>query len=297
MKFFKLLFFGCLIIFLNINLLSQEVEEEPNSEENKLWDDDFDMKFTVSHPSIEIKYGMGNPSFHKDIFQSSFKPINSVEARLGFIKKETELTNDGLFDFKFNYLCFQNMTSSWNKTTNDNSTKINTDAWQFGIGNQSGYGYKLGEKSDLTLYHTGALVWTQIDFMDTTNIPKDQKRMDNFGDNFRFGNYFEAGINFQIYEPVAITLGYQETVIFPRHMFWKWAGSGIIEGIGSGAISWFTGKVIKSSPKWGPVVYFVLKNAYSYGINELRKKKMNWPFNTDAPLIYDNYKIGLSFAF
>jgi len=298
MKLLKIFGLFSLITLLNINLIAQEAEEDSAQVEgSSIWDDEFQMKSSVSHPTIEIKYGMGLPLFHEDLFKSSFEPINSVEVRLGYIKKESEIFDNDIFDYSFNYVSFQNMTSSWDKSNNDNSIKINTDAWQFGIANQSGYGYKLAEKTDLSLYHAGAWVWTKIDFMDTSSISQDQKRMDNFGESFRFGNYNEAGIDFQVYEPISLTLAYQQTVIFPRHMFWKWFGSGIVEGIGTGCISWFSGKVLKSSPKWGPIVYFVLKNAYAYGFNALRKKNMNWPFDTDAPLMYDNYKIGLSFAF
>jgi hypothetical protein len=51
------------------------------------------------------------------------------------------------------------------------------------------------------------------------------------------------------------------------------------------------------SPYAGPIVHFVLKNALSYGFYELRKKHMNWPVQTVAPLMYENYKVGLTFAF
>ncbi|MFH1051135.1 MAG: hypothetical protein V1779_09450 [bacterium] len=297
MKFFEIFAVICIIALMNINIYAQESDDKEDTTEENVWNDDFSMKFSVSRPTLEITYGMGEPSIHKDLFKSGFEPTNSLEVKLGFAKKESEIFEEDIYDYSYSFISFQNITSNWNKTKDETSAKINTDAWQFGLGTQGGYGYKLGEKTDLSLYHSGAWVWTKIDFMDTTAIPEDQKRMDYFGDSFRFGNYFEGGINFQVYEPVAITLAYQQTVVFPRHMFWKWTLSGIVEGIGSGAISWFSGKVLKSSPTWGPIVYFVLKNVYSYGFNQLRKKNMNWPMNTEAPLMYDNYKIGLSFSF
>lgn len=298
MKFFNLLALIGIIAVININIYAQEVEEEPEeTTEDNIWEDNMQMKFSVSHPTVEIKYGMGNPYFHDAVFNSTFESVNSLEVRLGFLKKESEIFDENIYDYSFNYLLFQNMTSSWDKSKNETSSKINTDAWQFGFGFSKGYGYKLGENTDLSLYSTGAMIWTTVDFMDTSTILNDQKRLNYFGDSFRFGDYFEGGINFQVYEPVAVTLAYQQTLIYPRFLIWKAMGSGIVEGVGSIAISWFSGKVLKASPTWGPIVHFVLTNAYSYGYNQLRKKNMCWPFDTDTPLMYDNFKVGVSLSF
>ena len=56
-------------------------------------------------------------------------------------------------------------------------------------------------------------------------------------------------------------------------------------------------KIFKSSPAAGPVVNFLLKNALAYGIYELRKDKMNWPFKSEAPITYDQFKFGVTFVF
>jgi hypothetical protein len=44
-------------------------------------------------------------------------------------------------------------------------------------------------------------------------------------------------------------------------------------------------------------VNFVLKTGFSYGFYELRKTKMNWPFNSVSPLMYESWKVGMSFEF
>ena len=62
-------------------------------------------------------------------------------------------------------------------------------------------------------------------------------------------------------------------------------------------IDHFSKEVLKASPIAGPIVNFLLKNALSYGSFELRKKYMNWPFETVSPLMFENFKIGLSFVF
>jgi hypothetical protein len=59
----------------------------------------------------------------------------------------------------------------------------------------------------------------------------------------------------------------------------------------------FIDEIFESSPSAAPVVNFMLKSALTYGMYELRKDKMNWPFNSDSPLTYDQFKFGLTFIF
>lgn len=290
-----------ILIFCYITIPQSFVIAQEDSSNTEIWNDNFWEEgsvslFSKSYPTVEVQYGMGEPSIHKDVFKSSFEKVSSIEARFGYTSKKEKLFGEDVFEYNFSYFFLGNISSNWSKKESAASLKLNTDAWQFGFGFTGGYGYKFSEKSDLVLYNSGALVWTKTDFMDTTNI-NDQAKLDHIGSNFRFGEYMEGGIKYQVYEPFAITAGYQRIIVFPRHMFWKWLGSGVIEGVGDAIISHFTEKIIESSPMWGPVIHFVLKNAYSYGFFEIRKKRMNWPFDTETPFMYDNFKIGMSFAF
>ncbi|MGE5847186.1 MAG: hypothetical protein ACM34O_10705, partial [Ignavibacteria bacterium] len=96
---------------------------------------------------------------------------------------------------------------------------------------------------------------------------------------------------------LTLEAGYERSIIFPRHLFWKWLGSAGIELIGQWALDEFIDNIMDSSPYAAPVVNFVLKNALAYGIYELRQEKMNWPFNSAAPLAYDQFKFGVTFVF
>jgi hypothetical protein len=51
------------------------------------------------------------------------------------------------------------------------------------------------------------------------------------------------------------------------------------------------------SPAAAPIVNFVLKNGLSYGMYQLRKEKMNYPFESEAPILNDTFKIGVTFIF
>ncbi|MBK6682757.1 MAG: hypothetical protein IPG53_23600 [Ignavibacteriales bacterium] len=88
--------------------------------------------------------------------------------------------------------------------------------------------------------------------------------MDQFNESVRFGNRFEGGLKFRVKESLEIGAGYQRSIIFPKHMFWYWAGSSIIEEIGQGLIDGFISHVTKASWRYSCCL-FSLKNALSYG--------------------------------
>ena len=71
----------------------------------------------------------------------------------------------------------------------------------------------------------------------------------------------------------------------------------IIEQAGAGMIDGFVGSILKHEPVAGAIVNFVLKNAYYFGINQLRSKQMNWPLGGEATLNYSTFKAGLTFSF
>jgi hypothetical protein len=80
-------------------------------------------------------------------------------------------------------------------------------------------------------------------------------------------------------------------------MFWYWACSAVLEEIGHGLVDEFVRRIDRSSPATTPIVYFILKNALSYGIYELYKEKMNFPFDTAPPFFSNSYKITLTYIF
>jgi hypothetical protein len=71
----------------------------------------------------------------------------------------------------------------------------------------------------------------------------------------------------------------------------------MIETVGQTAIDGFIHAIMKSSPTAGPIINFVLKNALAYGLYELRRENMNWPFNSAEPLLFDSFKAGFTFTF
>ncbi len=70
-----------------------------------------------------------------------------------------------------------------------------------------------------------------------------------------------------------------------------------LEGGAEFLLDEFIDEIGKSSPYSVPVVNFFLKNGLSYAIYELRKDRMNWPFDSAPPLRNDSFKFGLTFVF
>ena len=318
--FITILALVCLTTFGNAKSLS--FSDTTTTEENKIIqgaeveydstnnEDSFDIsgieygetynEYETSSPTIDLYYIMANPKIHQDEFSSKFAKAAGFELKLGYLSKTALVASPNILEISYPYLFLSNISSSFATTATNGD--INTSLWRFGVGGTSGYGWKLGEHSDIILYNSGAMSWTSTDFKDTVNasIPfaaKDNQKMRDFGDNFRFGTVSEDGIKINIYNPISINVGYEKSFVFPRTMFWYWAASELTELVASSLVDKFVDKVIEKAPVVGPVVSWVLQTGLSYGINTLRTKHMNWPVNTLAPFTMDNIKESLSFSF
>lgn len=139
--------------------------------------------------------------------------------------------------------------------------------------------------------------WTRIVFPDDSLNSNNERIKQLYDEAFRFGTSSEAGVRIQPIKLIIFEAGYERAIVFERHLFWKWAGSGIIEVAANGLLDVFIKEIFKSTPAAGPIVFFVLKSALNYGIYELRQDKMNWPFSSAPPVAFDNVKFGVTFTF
>lgn len=275
--------------------LLNAIEDECVSDSSDSFDFDFDWGkegFALKgSPTISLSYGQSqikHINFNGDIT----KP-NLLELKLGYTSIYPYKYSAEILKYKYNYTFVGNY---FTKNKNDNSGNIKTDMWRFGFGWTAGYGYNLGESSIIP-YHSTSLAWSRVKFKDTPLRLGDAQIADRYNEAFRFGTSAEAGIRFKIIPLISLDVSYERSIIFERHLFWKWAGSGIIEAASQGMLDHFIKKIGKSSPAALPIVSFVLKSALSYGIYELRQEKMNWPFKSAAPLTYDQWKFGVTFNF
>ncbi|NWF51270.1 MAG: hypothetical protein HXY49_12100 [Ignavibacteriaceae bacterium] len=301
----KLLTTSLLALMLLFPQLSFAQEEKDSSKSKDEWEwdwdewDEFELKMDQfdfnlkGSPTIGVNYGISKITL--DNLNSSLTKPGLLELKLGYTTERMYRNSENLIKYKFQYLYLSNFSVKLRKDPGK-VCSIESDLWRFGFGRSSGYGYDAGIFSIIP-YYNYSFGWSRANIKETPPDSMDQLRLARFDESFRFGTGSEGGLIIRLKPAVAIEASYERAVVFERHLFWKWAGSAILEAIGQWALNEFIDEIASSSPAVTPVINFLLKNALSYGVYELRKEKMNWPFSSAAPLAYDQYKFGVTFTF
>lgn len=263
--------------------------------EFKLWDKEY---IRNGSPTIELSYGQTNMSLKN--FNYNFIAQGLMEFKLGYSYKKDLKDAGNLVKYTSNFLYGSYISYKLNAGREEEYGYGWEPTLRFGFGSSRGYGYKLGKSASILFYNFNAATWTKFDFQMVTNWQPEQLRiietLSRF-DALRFSSATEGGIIIPIDGVVNLQAMYDRTIVFPAHLVWKHLGSFLIETSAHVLIDRFVLAIMKSTPSAVPVVNFLLKNGLSYGIYELRKSKMNWPFNSDEPLMFDSFKLGLTFNF
>lgn len=270
-------------------------DKESANENSWHWDSDWDWEFNFSgfeHPSINLSYGLSKFSL-KDL-STKVSDNGFAELRLGYTKEKKTFKSDYIIKHRFHYLAVSNL--SYKLGLEGKANQINSQMWRFGFGWENGYGYKFGDAS-VILYNTWGMNWSQLTVEDSVVNLIDREQIDFYKDSFRFGTLAAGGIKIRPIPLLEIEAGVERSAIYPRVLFWKAAGSLIVEAIGHGLVDSFVKNVLSSTPAAAPVVSFLLKNGLSFAVYELRKDKMNWPFDSASPLMVDTYRVGMTFMF
>lgn len=244
-------------------------------------------------PSLELTYGETKPELKN--YDESFPKAGIIELKLGW-HKESNTKSPGIVKYR-NSIFYGSYISGSIKP--ENSVSGSPATLRFGFGTSKGYGYKLFKKSSLILYNSGFFTWTRYD----NGIKTEEyglsnfDRNDDFNRSLRFGSTAEGGLIIPAGSLINIQVSYDRTIVFPWHLVWKHIGSVMIEALGQSLIDGFISGVFKATPAAAPIVNFILKNGLSYGLYELRKEKMNWPFNSAEPLMFNTFKLGMTFTF
>jgi opacity protein-like surface antigen len=245
------------------------------------------------NPYIEVTAGLAQLQHEK--FQGTLPEEGLVEVKLGYgqIQQYEKIVWELDQRFVFGSYMDEDVASFTSPQVGDFKAKIT----RFGFGNRVGYGYKLGPIELLPYFQSG-LLWTKIK-TDTLNdlSQHDKDILARYENVFRFGMQTEGGIQFQLLESIGLVTSYELSVIYPRHLFMEWLGSYIIIQAGEGMVSVFADDIIKSSPFFGPIFYFLLKNGLAYAFYQGLKEDMNWPFNSETPMTMENIKFGISITF
>lgn len=292
----KHILLSLLILFsLTIVIYAQDSTKAPTDKWKWQWEEVSDIfDGSLKRPSISIEFGLSKIK-RKDV-EGEFSKNNLLNLKLGYTNMKISEYSPSITRYKYRYFYLANNSTNL-AGGKKNSEEISTNSWRFGYGESSGYGYKLGKESTITTYYTYSIDWTRMDFKDSAFYQVDQRIFNLYDEAFRFGNSSEAGLKIQPIDFLTLEAGYERSQVFQRHLFWKWAGSSIIELASQGILDAFINEIMKSSPKAGPVVFVILKGALAYGIYELRLDKMNWPFKSPKPITFDNIKFGMTFMF
>ncbi|MCB0732142.1 MAG: hypothetical protein KDC88_14035 [Ignavibacteriae bacterium] len=301
MKYLFVLFLSFLIIINNNNLIAQNdsTKTEDWDFDFEDWEWDFDFNQSNKRPTISLSYGISNIS--KDNLKLiDFDKIGLFELKLGYQYSKKINSNDYLSKYGYGFFYLKNESSKHINAENE-SYNVKSEMWSFGFGKLIGYGYDICDVVSIIPYNSNTINWTKVNFDFLNNLEsensKDVQTLKLYDDSFRFGSSGEGGIRIGLFNYLLFDFGYERSIIFQRHLFWKWVGSSFIE-MGAGSIlDKFIDEVFESSAGAGPIVFFLLKNGLTYGIYELRKEKMNWPFKTASPLFLEQFKFGVTFVF
>lgn len=292
----KILLFILALLFLAPNLSqaqrNKRLYEDQNSF-NKFDDwDDFDLfEWNQTKPMIEFTYGMVEPKHRR--FSDEFSKLGLAELKLGYRSLDSYYKNYLLEqDERFLFASFMNKDLSSEKI----GTSLNSEMWRFGFARRSGFGYGFEGLAFLP-YSSFGFTWTKLDMKDIPANPEDIAITERFNDSFKFGTIAEGGIAIEFASFLSVNASYEASVVFPRHLFWKHMGSFAIEMIGFNITNYFLEEIIDSSPAAGPILGFLLQNGYSYAFYLLKRDNMNWPFDTETPLTFETFKLGLKFTF
>jgi len=266
----------------------------------------FHWEEKLGKPFIELNYGLGSPSSDKLV--TKFSDLGLEEIKLGYVSRKSD-SDESIFQFRDKY-AFVSYLSTNLKSGSPATGQLKTDLLRFGFAHRSGYGYAVGTIRIIP-YYGSSILWSRLnlknspsDVRSLSNPPVssqnaliDSNILDRFSNEFRFGTLSEGGVRLDIASTVSFNAGFETAVIFPRYMFWKHVGNIIVEEASFGLLNKFIDEVAYSSPYTAPVVNFLLKNGLSYTFFSLKKEKMNWPFETEAPLTYQTFKFGVTFTF
>ena len=182
------------------------------------------------------------------------------------------------------------------------TNKVSTEFFKFGISQAEGLGY-YGPHLSFIPYVSQSLMWTKLNnynYLPSSSklelSTNDQDIINRYLDSFRFSDRVLYGFKSDILSSLQIAVNYETGVIYPRHLFLKWAGSFVLVQAGYAGIDYALGKFVDDYPVWGPIINFVARSAYLYAYYLVRKNDMNWPFSTEAPLRYEGFNFGVSFV-
>lgn len=247
-------------------------------------------------PALSLYYGFAQSSL-KGLNQSLANP-RLIEIKLGGTSEDVENDESSVVSYRYSYFSLANISNELGPKAP--ADEVTSDLWRLGVASEKGYGYSLtdsGAYRSVLLCHSGGVHWSRLSVRSAATFPQDSALLDLYDGAFRFGTKMEGGVKLRLMPLVIVDIGFERAIVFRRHLFWKWVGSVALEGAANWGLDRFINGVLESSPTAVPIVSFVLKNTLSYGVYQLRRDMMYYPFNSEAPLLFDTFKVGATLVF
>jgi hypothetical protein len=263
-----------------------------------LWKDE---ESSYKAPFMDVQFGFADPYYDKPLYNGNFGQIGITQIKLGTEEHDILSNTPYVFEYEANSFSLANGKSDYyNPDISDG--QIDTELWTLGIGDADGYGYKISDDFKIILYTGTNMNWNHLKFdangyehgVDTVMLGNTPEV---FGDKIRFGGNYNSGAKIQLFQRISLGAEFSQNFIFPRHMFWYWAGGEIVEAAAVGILNEFIEEIDERSPYLAPVVNILFKTGLRYGLYELKKDNMNWPINTAPPFMYESIKASVSINF
>jgi hypothetical protein len=115
-----------------------------------------------------------------------------------------------------------------------------------------------------------------------------------YNNKIKMGSSRETGFIIQLRNELNLKFGYECTIIYPQYIWLQNQTSNLIEssiqnlfGFMLLMIDYIAANEISSFSD------YIINSFISVGFQNLRKSKMHWPLNSDKPLYYDSFKLGI----
>lgn len=243
----------------------------------------------LNHPVLSLK--LRNPDiFLPTPFENKALPKGySYEFYYGFFRKSQEYYYDDFFYHSHEYTFGGNTSSKLNPNADFGRL---LDSWRWGIGWQNGFGYDL-KNTEIYLIHKGSFNWTNLMY----NFYEEDETLRSFTDELRFGQSYGSGVMIKVGGPFHISLTYEKSLIHRRYVFGEHLVSWGLENVLQRAVDVFEYELSYKFGKMYPVYYLAYKTAISALIYRLREDNINFPYNSERPLVANSINVTFNFIF
>lgn len=248
----------------------------------------------INNNYIALSYGKSN-LFAKNLVNEKLSSVYSSKIEYGFLRQSA--TDNDLILYLASEGGYLSNISSHLKPKNWTSYGLLFDEWAFGFNYKNGYGYNIDNDIKLFLLHYGSLDWKKISFETFSPNSTLNKLLLYFNNDFRFGTSYESEVRLILSNIFLVQFSYSESILFRRHLFGKWALGSLIELLAQRGIDLLSPNLIQTIPSFQPIINFAIKTFISSLIYQRRQSDAFFPFESEAPLRFDNYRFSVGLTF